>query len=233
MKKKELTLEKRKLDTDLWIIAAATFILYGIIMFFNNPLMSIIRDTNASVYLRLLISAAFQFGIAGLGITIVCILRHERFYTYGLKIKNIIPAILLSVLCFIPNLLFMLFTGQFKGYAPLTIMITEDVLAGNPFTAVFGMLIIAAVWGFFEGFNYVVISDKINKRYPSKSKWFHWGALVCAIVCILFHPMNFSPLGLLETATIFLLIYGMLLVKEHTGNAWGCVFIFLFIWNAF
>ncbi len=230
---KKLSLEQRKLDTDLWIIAAPTFLFYGVIMIFNNPLMSLIRDANASIYLRLLISAAFQFGIAGLGITIVCILRRERFHTYGLKIKNMIPAIILSLLCFIPNFLFMLFTGELNGYAPLSIMITEDVLAGAPLTAVFGILMIAVVWGFFEGFNYVVISEKINNRYPSNSKWFHWGALVCAIVCILFHPMNFSPLGLLEIVTTFILIYGILLVKEHTGNAWGCIFIFLFIWNAF
>jgi hypothetical protein len=233
MTKKELTLEQRRLDTDLWIIAIATFIIYGIIMRFNNQLMSVIRDSNASIYLRLLVSAAFQFGIAGLGITVVCILRRERFTTYGLKIKSIIPTILLSVLCFIPNFLFMLLTGQIKSYAPLSIMITEDILAGGPFLTVFGMLVIAIVWGFFEGFNYVVISDKINKRYPTKNKWLDLGALTCALVCILFHPINFSLLGLLEIATTFVLIYGMLLVKRHTNNAWGCIFIFLFLWNAF
>ncbi len=233
MTNKKLTLEQRRLDTDLWIIAIATFIIFGVLMNFNNQLMSVIRDRNASIYLRLFLSAAFQFGIAGLGITIVCILRRERFSTYGLKIKNIIPTILLSMLCFIPNFLFMLLTGQIKSYAPLSIMVTEDILAGGPFLTVFGMLVIAIVWGFFEGFNYVVISDKINKRYPTKSKWFDLGALICALVCILFHSINFSLLGLLEIATTFVLIYGMLLIKKHTNNAWGCIFIFLFIWNAF
>ena len=30
----------------------------------------------------------------------------------------------------------------------------------------------------------------------------------------------------------FAAIYGMLLVKRETGNAWGCVAAFLLIWNA-
>lgn len=233
MSKKELTLEQRKLDTDLWIIAIATFIIYGILMCFNNQLLLFIKDSNASVFLRLFLNAAFQFGIAGLGITIVCILRRERFSTYGLTFKNIIPAILLSILCYVPSFFYMLFTGQVQGYAPLSIIVTEDILASGPFVSIIGMLVVAMVWGFFEGFNYAVISDKINKRYPTKSKWLDWGAFVCAIVCILFHPMNFSPLGLLEIAVTFVLIYGMLLVKKHTNNAWGCIFIFLFLWNAF
>ncbi len=33
--------------------------------------------------------------------------------------------------------------------------------------------------------------------------------------------------------TIFMIVYGMLSVKEYTGNAWGCVFIFVLLWNAF
>ncbi len=33
--------------------------------------------------------------------------------------------------------------------------------------------------------------------------------------------------------TILIIIYGMLMVKEITDNAWGCVFMFVFLWNAF
>jgi hypothetical protein len=25
----------------------------------------------------------------------------------------------------------------------------------------------------------------------------------------------------------------MLIIREITGNAWGCIFIFVFLWNAF
>ena len=58
------------------------------------------------------------------------------------------------------------------------------------------------------------------------------GALVCAAVCLLFHPMEISLWGVLESLTTFAAIYGMLLVKRETGNAWGCVAAFLLIWNA-
>ena len=38
--------------------------------------------------------------------------------------------------------------------------------------------------------------------------------------------------GIIEIITTFIAIYGMLLVKKKTGNAWGCVFAFCLIWNA-
>ena len=88
------------------------------------------------------------------------------------------------------------------------------------------------VWGFFEGFNYVVICEKINRRFPVKTKFFDWGALVVSIMGILFHPMSFSIQGIIEIVTTFIAIYGMLQVRKVYKNAWGCVFAFLFIWNA-
>ncbi len=233
MSKKELTLEQKKLDTDLWIIVISTFIVFGIYMVFGNQMMSIVQDDRISLFVRLFINAALQFGVAGLGITIVCIIRREKFSTYGLRKKGAFTAVLLSLFCFVPSFLFMLLTGELKGYAPLSIIITKDILKGSLLVKILGMAVIAIVWGFFEGFNYAVISEKINKRYPPKNKWLDMGAVSCAIVCILFHPFNTSILGLLEIMTTGFLIYGMLVVKRHTNNAWGCVFTFLFLWNAF
>lgn len=95
------------------------------------------------------------------------------------------------------------------------------------------MLITAICWGFFEGFNYVVISDKINQRYPSSNKFLNWGAIVCAIMCILVHgAVGVTPDAILQMLVTMLLIYGMLLVKDKTGNAWGCVLLFVLYWNA-
>ena len=88
------------------------------------------------------------------------------------------------------------------------------------------MAIIAVVWGFFEGFNYAVICEKIDRRYPSKNPWLDTGAIVCALVCLLFHPFSTSFWGIAELLTTFLAIYGMLIVKKNTDNAWGCVFAF-------
>ena len=37
---------------------------------------------------------------------------------------------------------------------------------------------------------------------------------------------------LIEMLTTMILIYGMLIVRKETGNAWGCVLIFFVYWNA-
>ena len=103
------------------------------------------------------------------------------------------------------------------------------ILAG---VSIVGMALIIVVWGFFEGFNYAVICEKINKRYPSKNLWLDNGEIICAIVCILFHPFSVSLWGIFEIVTTMIAIYGMLIVRKKTGNACGCVFAFCFIWNA-
>ena len=126
-------------------------------------------------------------------------------------------------------------TGQITGYLPFqSVWTTRDVLASGFPQNIAGLLITAASWGFFESFNYVVISDKISRRYPSKNKWLNWGAIICAVLCILMHgAIGVSMGSVIEMLTIMIIIYGMLMVKEFTGNAWGCVFIFVFLWNAF
>lgn len=233
MEKKSCTMEEKRLDTDLWIIALITlavFLGYGAV---GERLMDFVTDGSLHVLPRLLVNAAVQFGVGGLGITSVCILRKESFTCFGLRRENTLRAILGTVLCFVPLLCYIVASGQFRGYRPFsTIAITGDVLkSGLPLSAL-GMALIVAVWGFFEGFNYAVISEKINCRYPSENLWLDYGAITCGIICVLFHPMVFTFWGILEMVTSFAAIYGMLLVKKRTGNAWGCVFAFCFIWNA-
>ena len=41
-----------------------------------------------------------------------------------------------------------------------------------------------------------------------------------------------TPSGLIEMFTKMFLIYGMLVVRKVTGNAWGCVAVFFVYWNA-
>jgi len=126
-------------------------------------------------------------------------------------------------------------TNQITGYLPFqSVWTTKDVLSGNFPVNIIGMLITGAVWGFFEGFNYVVISDKINSLYSSTNKWLNWGAIICSVMCILIHGVIGITLeSIIEMVTVFTAIYGMLMVKQFTGNAWGCVFVFIFLWNAF
>ena len=233
MAKQTLTIEQKRVDIDIWVIVLVTLGVFGAYTIMGNQLMNFVKNSEVSVIPRLLLNAAVQFGIAGLGISIVCIIRKERFSQFGLNTKNIGKAIIGTVLCFVPIIGYIFASGQFSGYRPFsTILVTKDVLsAGSPITVI-GMAIIIVVWGFFEGFNYVVICDKINKRYPSTNQWIDYGAITCAIVCILFHPICISFWGIVQMITTFVAIYGMLIVKKKTGNAWGCVFAFLFIWNA-
>ncbi len=230
--KKTLTEEQKKLDIDLWIIALVTvavFVIYGMT---GTRLMAFCKDSSVSVWPRLLAAASMQFGIAGLGITIVCILRKEPFTSFGLRRENAIRSILGTILCFAPYIVYILVTGKFEGYEPLSIMVTPDLHKAGIAATIVGTLIIAVFWGFFEGFNYAVISNIIDRRYPVKGKLFSWGALVCTLMGILFHPMSFDLPGIIELITTFIALYGMIIVYKRTENAWGCVFAFLFIWNA-
>lgn len=230
--KRTLSDEQKKLDADLWIIAITTILVYVIYAFIGGRLMAFCKDSTISVWPRLLAATVMEYGIAGLGITIVCIIRKESFASFGLARKNTLKSIGGTVLCFVLYIVYVIATGQFEGYEPLSIMVTPDLHKTGIVATIMGTLIIAIVWGFFEGFNYAVISEIIDRRYPMNNKLFDWGALVCTIMGILFHPISFSLLGMIELITIFIALYGMLIIRKHTGNSWGCVFAFLFIWNA-
>lgn len=223
---------KKKLTIDLWIIALVTIAVYIVYGVFGSRIMSFCKNSDISVWPRLLTAAALEFGIAGLGITIVGLMRKESFASFGLRWENAIKAVLWTIVFFLPYILFIFLSGQFEGYEPLSIMVTPDLHKAGIVATIIGTLVIAVVWGFFEGFNYVVICEKINRRFPVKTKFFDWGALVVSIMGILFHLMSFSIQGIIEIVTTFIAIYGMLQVRKVYKNAWGCVFAFLFIWNA-
>ena len=223
---------KKKLTIDLWIIALVTIAVYIVYGVFGSRIMSFCKNSDISVWPRLLTAAALEFGIAGLGITIVGLMRKESFASFGLRWESAIKAVLWTFVFFLPYILFIFLSGQFEGYEPLSIMVTPDLHKAGIVATIIGTLVIAVVWGFFEGFNYVVICEKINRRFPVKTKFFDWGALVVSIMGILFHPMSFSIQGIIEIVTTFIAIYGMLQMRKVYKNAWGCVFAFLFIWNA-
>ncbi len=226
---------KRQLNNDLWIIVILSLLSLGVYIIFNSQIMSIAKDSAVPILLRVMIFASLQFGVAGLGITAVAMIRKEKFCSYGLKKDKAFMSILLTVLCFAPYLVLSFSTGEITSYLPFQqVMTTNEVLASSFPINVLGILITALSWGFFEGFNYVVISDKINKLYPSKNQWINFGAISCSILCILIHGMvGVTSEALIEMLTIMFFIYGMLIVKDKTGNAWGSVFAFIFLWNAF
>lgn len=231
----KLTIEQKKANTDLWIILIVTFAVLGTYMSFNSSVNEFTRNGEIPIIIRTLCIALFQFGVAGLGITIVCMLRRESFFKFGLHKKNLFITLVLSTLMFVPNLIFSIVTGAFTGYFPFQqVWMTEELLTSAIAIRFIGMLIIIIAWGFFEGFNYVVIMDKINTRYQSKNKWLDTGAISCAIMCILIHgAIGVTPKDFIEMVTVLIIVYGMLMVRKFTGNAWGAVFVFIFLWNAY
>lgn len=228
---------KRQLSIDLILILVLSFLGlagFGLLDQVIN-LNSFVADTSINIVWRVLVVAVFgQFATAGLGITVVCLIRKEKFRSFGLNTKNLLPTIVFSALCCVPEILFYWSQGTLLPWCPFRqVHTTAEVLSSAFPYNVLGMLITATAWGFFEGFNYVVIRDKISELWPSKYKWFDWGALICAIMCIIIHWMvGVTPDAILEMLATMILIYGMLIVRKVTGNAWGCVLIFCLYWNA-
>jgi len=74
----------------------------------------------------------------------------------------------------------------------------------------------------------------IGERYPEAKKY-----LVDACICEMkklikdgSYDFLIIPIALINDYCNIVAIYGMLLVKKKTGNAWGCIFAFCLIWNA-
>ena len=234
--KQGLSTQQREADQDLNILALLTFLPLIGFLAFQEPIISFSRNPDHSLWMRLFVLALCQFSIAGLGASVILIYRKEGLQKYGLVGKEIFPTLLQTALFALPLLIFLMASGQVHSYLPFqSILLTKEVLA-SPFPINFlGYLFISLIWGFWEGFHYVLIAQKINLRYPQKEKgMWNLGAFVCTLICLLVHRMiGLDSLSLLQEATVFILIYGMLQVHRRTGNAWGCILIFFFLWNAF
>lgn len=167
---------QKKTGLDLLIILIATFLVLGIYMGLQSQFKTYINTKSMHILLRVAAAAFLQFGVAGLGISIACIMRKESFRSHGLLPKGALLSIVYSVLAFVPNILLNLANGRMKSYLPFqTVWVTREVLASGFPVNVLGMGLIAAAWGFFEGFNYVVICNKLNILLPSSKKWLNWG----------------------------------------------------------
>ena len=235
MMKNTLTVKQKEADQDLNIIAVLTILsLIGYIIP-QKQILSFLHQTELPIWSRLLFLATLQFCVAGLGTSVVMIRRKESWKQYGLLAKHFLPTLIQTAIICLPLLLFLISREQIHSYLPFqSILLTREVLASSFPTNILGFLLIGLIWGFWEGFNYVVIANKINCRYPSHHTWLDYGAFTCALICLIIHGMiGLSIHAILESLSVFILIYGMLVIQKKTGNAWGCIFIFLFIWNAF
>ena len=236
MKKTIDNVRKKQLGHDLIAIGIITFIALSLIIaIFGKQFNGFVYDTSRSVLPRVALAAVCgQFAVAGLGITAVCIFRKESFTKFGLTKKNLLPALLLSLACCVPDFIYQLAKGNVHPWCPfIDVFTTKEVLAAGLPVKLTGFALTAMAWGFFEGFNYVVIRDKLSERFPSKHRFWDVGAFVCAVMCILIHgAVGVTPDAFLNMLLTMFLIYGMLIVRKETGNAWGCVLIFFVYWNA-
>ena len=233
--KNTLTVKQKEADQDLNIIAVLTILSFIGYLLFQKQILDFSHQTEFPIWIRLLFIATLQFCVAGLGTSVVMIRKKESCKQYGLLAKHFLPTLIQTATICLPLLLFLISRGQIHSYLPFqSILIAKEILT-SPFpTNVLGFLFTALVLGFWEGFNYVVIANKINCRYPSHQTWLDYGAFTCALICLIIHGMlGLSIHAILESLSVFILIYGMLVIQKKTGNAWGCIFIFLFIWNAF
>lgn len=233
--KNQLTETAKKADKDLNIILISMAVPLIIFVIYGNAIMDYCKDTSVNIWLRFIPLILIQFGLAGLGCVIVMLYRKEKFRDYGLIKPSFLRTVLLSAVVCIPAFILMLVNNEVDSYLPLQgCLLTREFLSCEFPANVLGYALTILVWGFFEGFNYVVIAKKINERYLSASIWINYGAIVCGAICILIHGMvGFDMYTLFEAITTFIIIYGMLVIKEKNGNAWGCILIFILFWNAF
>ena len=232
--KRKLSIKQKNADKDLNVIIFVTLISLIIYLIFGKNIMNFAGTNEVNIWLKFVPIMLIQFGLAGLGSLIVICYRKEKLKEYGLIKNNFLKTIILSILVCIPSMIFLLLNNEIDSYLPLkNCALTKAFLNSSFPTNVLGYTLTALVWGFAEGFNYIVISKKINDRFISKNKWLNYGALVCGIVCILIHGMiGLDLYTIFEALSTFIIIYGMLVIKDVTNNAWGCIFIFLLFWNA-
>ena len=227
------TREIRKNKSDVAIIIMTSMIFAGLYIALEQPIMEYGRNSEHALFWRFLPVAVIQYGMAGLGISIVLCKNRESLRQHGLVMKNLLWSAAGCLAVSVPTVLFLYFTGDIHGYLPFQGMfLTKDILkAAFPFDMI-GYLVVAVIWGFFEGLYYIVLSDKINALKAPRGVW-NMGALVCAVFAILIHGMIGTSMEvLLEAAATFILMYGSLVIRDKTGNAWGNILIFFVVWNA-
>ena len=136
--------------------------------------------------------------------------------------------------CCVPDFIYQFIKGNVHAWFPFyDVFTTKELIEANLAVKILGFALTAAAWGFFEGFNYVVIRDKLSERFPSKHRFWDVGAFVCAVMCIVIHGViGVTPDAFIDMLVTMFLIYGMLIVRKETDNAWGCILIFFVYWNA-
>ena len=211
-------------------ISAVSAVLY---IACEGPLMEYGRDASQPLLLRFLPVLLIQFGMSCLGVLVVLVRNRERLAEHGLVERRALASIAGCLLAAVPTVALVWLTDGIDGFLPFQGMfLTRDILAAPFPLNLLGYAVVALVWGFGEGLFYVVLTDKINAARKPRGL-LNMGALACAAIAVLIHGMvGFDVRTLLEAVATVILMYGSLMVYERTGNAWGIIAVFFFVWNA-
>lgn len=226
---------KQKIKRDLVVIFLASLVPMIIYLVFEQSWRAFNQNGSINFWYKFVLQSLIAYCLAGLGFTIVMLWRKEGFSSYGLVKKNTISSILMSILVFLPHLVFLVITKGFHGYAPMSGAIIYDSIMDRPFLQrFFCMIVVFLIWGFCEGFTYVFVSQKINSLLSKQNRFLNVGAVIGGIICVMMHGgIALNVVSLFDALTMFIFVYGILTVKDINKNAWGCIFAFLFLWNAF
>ncbi|MDE7204737.1 MAG: hypothetical protein K2O91_23195 [Lachnospiraceae bacterium] len=223
----------KNVKKDIAVILAISFTAAVLYIAFGRMIMDYGRDLSHSLFSRFLPVFLIQFGMSCLGIIIVLLGNGEKLSGYGLCRKNILQSLVGCMIVSIPTVAFLFVTNEIHGFLPFQGMfLTKEILnAVIPFN-ILGYLLIALTWGLGEGLFYVVLAHKINLIFNPNKVW-NPGAFICAMISIAIHGMiGLDAATICEAFATFILMYGSLVIREKTGNAWGNILIFFVIWNA-
>lgn len=218
---------------DIAIILVVSFISAVLYLTLEETIMDYGRDLSHPLFLRFLPVLLIQFGMSCLGVLIILLKNREKLSSHGLVRHHARQSLIGCLVAAVPTLAFLFATNDIHGFLPFQGMfLTKEILSAPVPLNVIGYLVIALVWGFGEGLFYIVLADKINILYKPKRFW-NVGAFICAMISIAIHGMiGFNFAVLLEALATFILMYGSLVTRQRTGNAWGNILIFFIVWNA-
>lgn len=183
------------------------------------------------IFSKIAAMAAAQFAIAGLGAIIIMVWRKEKFKDFGLKKENSIKSLCVGAVFIMAYLAVTYFLEGSLNWMPFKqVDVTKPALAlGFPLNII-GIVIIALSWGFFEGFNFVYISNKINNLFKISNPFLQPGPLAIVVCNIMVHMAMGQTF--LNAASGSIATYAVVMIPELTGNSWGSILIFMLLWNA-
>lgn len=177
-------------------------------------------------------TALAQFSVAGLGPVVVMAARKEKFKQYGLVKDNVLKSLFLGIACVAAYTVYIAVAEGKVDWMPFRMVgVTRTALQLQLPLNVFGILLIATSWGFFEGFTLLFASKKIDELWSVVNPLLRPGPFVVVVLNVLVHV---STGHIIDTSWIadVVIIYIVLVIPELTRNSWGSVLIFFALWNA-